>query len=62
MERQHGAEHQAKHQVSFQCAQAAFAVPHRVIANDLAHSEAEGRFSNAHPSNHIGDGWFAGVE
>ena len=39
------AENQAKHQVSFRDAQAAFADPHRVIAKDLAHSEAEERFS-----------------
>jgi uncharacterized DUF497 family protein len=38
------AENQAKHQVSFQAAQAAFADPHRVIAKDLAHSEIEERF------------------
>jgi len=38
------AENQAKHQVSFQAAQAAFADPHRVIAKDLAHSEVEKRF------------------
>ena len=38
------AESQAKHQVSFQAAQAAFADPHRVIAKDLAHSEVEERF------------------
>lgn len=38
------AENQAKHQVSFQDAQAAFADPHRVIAKDLAHSELEQRF------------------
>ncbi|MBU6369266.1 MAG: BrnT family toxin [Burkholderiales bacterium] len=37
-------ENQAKHQVSFRNAQAAFADPHRVIAKDLAHSEAEERF------------------
>jgi len=37
-------ENQAKHQVSFQAAQAAFADPHRVIAKDLAHSEVEERF------------------
>ena len=39
------AENQAKHQVSFQDAQAAFADPHRVIAKDLAHSESEGGFT-----------------
>ena len=38
------AESQAKHQVSFQAVQAAFADPHRVIAKDLAHSEVEERF------------------
>ena len=38
------AENQAKHQVSFQDAQAAFADPHRVIAKDLEHSETEERF------------------
>jgi len=38
------AENQAKHQVSFQAAQAAFADPHRVIAKDLAYSEVEERF------------------
>ncbi len=38
------AEYQAKHHVSFRDAQAAFADPHRVIAKDLAHSEAEERF------------------
>ena len=38
------AENQAKHQVSFQAAQAAFADPHRVIAKDLVHSEVEERF------------------
>lgn len=38
------AENQAKHQVSFQEAQAAFADPHRVIAKDRMHSEAEDRF------------------
>ena len=38
------AENQAKHQVSFQAVQAAFADPHRVIAKDLAHSEVEERF------------------
>jgi uncharacterized DUF497 family protein/predicted DNA binding CopG/RHH family protein len=37
-------ENQAKHQVSFRNAQAAFADPYRVIAKDLAHSEAEKRF------------------
>jgi uncharacterized DUF497 family protein len=38
------AENQAKHQVSFRDAQAAFVDPHRVIAKDLAHSETEERF------------------
>ena len=38
------AENQAKHHVSFQDARAAFADPRRVIAKDLAHSEAEERF------------------
>ena len=38
------AENQAKHQVSFRDAQEAFADLHRVIAKDLAHSEAEERF------------------
>ncbi len=38
------AENQAKHQVSFRDAQAAFTDPHRVIAKDLAHSESEERF------------------
>jgi len=37
-------ENQAKHHVSFQEAQLAFADPHRVIARDLGHSEAEERF------------------
>ncbi len=38
------AENQAKHHVSFQDAQAAFVDPRRVIAKDLAHSDAEERF------------------
>ena len=38
------AENQAKHHVSFQDAQAAFADLHRVIAKDVAHSEVEERF------------------
>jgi uncharacterized DUF497 family protein len=38
------AENQAKHQVSFRDAQEAFADLQRVIAKDLAHSEAEERF------------------
>ena len=39
------AENQAKHHVPFQDAQVAFADAHRVIAKDLAHSEAEERFT-----------------
>lgn len=35
---------QDKHGVSFSEAQYAFADPHRVIAQDLAHSQAEERF------------------
>ena len=35
---------QDKHGVSFSEAQYAFADPHRVIAKDLAHSQAEERF------------------
>ncbi|MBN1612879.1 MAG: BrnT family toxin [Deltaproteobacteria bacterium] len=38
------AENQAKHGVSFSLAQYAFADPHRVIAEDLAHGEAEKRY------------------
>jgi len=38
------AENHAKHQASFRDAQEAFAEPHRVIAKDLAHSEAEELF------------------
>ena len=38
------AENQAKHDVSFQDAQAAFSDPRRVIAKDLAHSDTEERF------------------
>ena len=38
------AENQAKHHVSFLDAQAAFADPHRVIAKDVGHSDAEDRF------------------
>lgn len=38
------AENQSKHHVSFRAAQAAFTDPHRVIARDLEHSEAEERF------------------
>jgi len=37
-------ENQAKHQVSFQQAKAAFADPQRVLARDLGHSEAEQRY------------------
>lgn len=37
-------ENQRKHHVSFQEAQMAFTDPHRVIARDLSHSEAEERF------------------
>ena len=37
-------ENQAKHSVAFQDAQAAFTDPHRVIAKDVGHSEAEERF------------------
>ena len=35
---------QAKHGVSFSEAQTAFADPHRVIAQDLAHSQGEKRY------------------
>jgi uncharacterized DUF497 family protein len=35
---------QAKHGVSFAQAQYAFADPHRVIAEDLSHSQAEKRY------------------
>lgn len=38
------AENQTKHGVSFSLAQYAFADPNRVIAEDLAHSEAEKRY------------------
>ena len=38
------AENQVKHQVSFQDAVAAFTDPRRVIAKDMAHSEAEERY------------------
>ena len=38
------AENQAKHSVAFQDAQHPFSDPRRVIAKDLAHSEAEERF------------------
>ena len=37
-------ENQAKHAVSFAEAQYAFSDPHRVIAEDLAHSAAEKRY------------------
>jgi len=37
-------ENQAKHGVSFDAAQRAFADPHRVIAEDLSHSQVEKRF------------------
>jgi len=38
------AENHAKHGVAFSLAQYAFADPHRVIAEDLAHSEGEQRY------------------
>ncbi len=38
------AENQRKHGVPFTCAQYAFADPKRVIAKDIMHSQAEGRF------------------
>lgn len=38
------AENQKKHRVAFSLAQYAFADPHRVIAEDLAHSMDEKRF------------------
>lgn len=38
------AENQEKHGVAFSVAQYAFADPHRVIAEDLAHSEGEKRY------------------
>jgi uncharacterized DUF497 family protein len=38
------AENRTKHGVSFSLAQEAFFDPHRVIARDLAHCEAEERF------------------
>ena len=38
------AENQEKHGVTFSLAQYAFADPHRVIAEDLAHSEDETRY------------------
>jgi uncharacterized protein len=37
-------ENQAKHGVSFAQAQDAFADPHRVIAEDLSHSQTEKRY------------------
>jgi uncharacterized protein len=37
-------ENQAKHHVSFAAAQRAFLDPHRVIAEDIAHSSEENRF------------------
>jgi len=37
-------ENRAKHGVAFSLAQYAFADPHRVIAEDLAHSEGEQRY------------------
>ena len=37
-------ENQAKHGVSFAQAQYAFADPHRVIAEDLSHSQSEKRY------------------
>jgi len=37
-------ENQEKHGVSFQQAQYAFADPHRVIAEDIAHSDEEKRY------------------
>lgn len=38
------AENREKHGVAFSLAQYAFADPHRVIAEDLAHSEGEQRY------------------
>ena len=38
------AENREKHGVAFSTAQYAFADPHRVIAEDLAHSEGEQRY------------------
>jgi len=38
------AENREKHGVAFSAAQYAFADPHRVIAEDLAHSEGEQRY------------------
>lgn len=37
-------ENQAKHAISFAAAQQAFLDPHRVIAEDIAHSSQEGRY------------------
>ena len=37
-------ENQAKHEVSFSLAQQAFLDPHRIIAEDINHSEEEDRF------------------
>ena len=37
-------ENQAKHHVPFAIAQRAFLDPHRVIAEDMAHSSEEGRY------------------
>ena len=37
-------ENQAKHRVSFAIAQRAFLDPHRVIAEDMAHSSEEDRY------------------
>ena len=37
-------ENQAKHHVSFAAAQQAFLDPHRVIAEDMAHSSEEDRY------------------
>jgi uncharacterized DUF497 family protein len=37
-------ENQAKHNVSFVTAQQAFLDPHRVIAEDMAHSSEEDRY------------------
>ena len=37
-------ENQAKHGISFAAAQQAFLDPHRVIAEDIAHSSQEGRY------------------
>jgi uncharacterized protein len=37
-------ENQAKHRVSFATAQRAFLDPHRVIAEDMAHSSEEDRY------------------